>query len=118
MEAHVIKTKLESENIPCFVADGNIVQINPLYTNAVGGVRVQVRRQDMERARQVLQLAENEGTPIPKPFVCPRCRSTETTFSKIPGFLTVIGFLAAIGFPGMGGRRKWKCRNCGTTWKA
>jgi rubredoxin len=52
--AHAARTKLESEGIECFVADENLVGANPLYSNAVGGVKVQVAPADVPRARRAL----------------------------------------------------------------
>ncbi|MDB5134526.1 MAG: hypothetical protein JWP37_1129 [Mucilaginibacter sp.] len=50
----IIKGKLESEGIKCFVKDELTVQANNLYSNAVGGVKLQVLEEDVERARVIL----------------------------------------------------------------
>lgn len=52
-EAHLIKTKLESEGIPAMVADENVGNI---YGNAVAAFnpRVLIREEDEERARAIL----------------------------------------------------------------
>lgn len=52
-EAQVIRTRLESEGIPCVVADENM---DSIYANAVGAFspRVLVREEDLERARAIL----------------------------------------------------------------
>jgi hypothetical protein len=39
-EAHLARTKLESEGIFAFVLDDQIASINWFYSNAVGGVRL------------------------------------------------------------------------------
>jgi predicted ABC-class ATPase len=31
MLAHIIRTKLEDNGVPCFIADDNIISANPLY---------------------------------------------------------------------------------------
>jgi hypothetical protein len=54
-EAHLAKGKLESEGIEAFIADENIVGINWLYSNLVGGVKLKVREEDKERALKILQ---------------------------------------------------------------
>jgi len=53
-EAHLIKTKLESEGIPAFIQDEHVVTANWLYSLAVGGVKVKVAQNDVERAKKVL----------------------------------------------------------------
>lgn len=53
-ELYIIKGRLESEGIMCFVKDELIVQANNLYSNAVGGVKLQVREQDVSNAVKLL----------------------------------------------------------------
>jgi hypothetical protein len=50
----IIKGRLESEGIQCFVKDELTVQAYNLYSNAVGGVKLQVLNEDAERAREIL----------------------------------------------------------------
>jgi hypothetical protein len=54
-EVAVLRSRLESEGIECFVQDELITQINPFYSNAVGGVKLQVRKEDVERAMEILK---------------------------------------------------------------
>jgi hypothetical protein len=56
IEAHLMKGRLESCGIPCFIADDNMVSINPLYSNLIGGIRVRVRKFDLVEAREILGL--------------------------------------------------------------
>jgi hypothetical protein len=98
-EALLAKGKLESAGIPCLLADGNLVRMDWLLSNAIGGIRLQVHQEDLESARGVLE------EPIPEEFYeeevgesftqprCPRCysldigfrfSSTRTTGSAIP----------------------------------
>ncbi len=50
----MVRVRLEDEGIVCLVPDEFTVIMNPLYSNAVGGVRLQVRASDIERAKEVL----------------------------------------------------------------
>lgn len=45
--------RLQAEGIPCFLPDEQLVTIDPLLANAVGGVRPQVPEVDEERARRI-----------------------------------------------------------------
>lgn len=54
-EAHLFRAFLGSREIEGFVLDENICQIYWLYTNAVGGVRVQVDDEDVEAAAALYQ---------------------------------------------------------------
>ncbi len=53
-DAHVDKTRLELEGIRVFLWDENFVNLRPLLSPAVGGVKVVVHVRDAERAVQVL----------------------------------------------------------------
>ncbi len=53
-ELMVIKSILESAQIQCFIKDSNIVQINPLYSNMVGGCKLQVSSKDTKIAIEIL----------------------------------------------------------------
>lgn len=56
-DAHLAKSKLESEGIEGFLADEHIVQMNWLYSNLVGGVKLQVRESDLVKAKEALGIA-------------------------------------------------------------
>ncbi len=54
-ELAIVRGRLESEGIECFVADELTAQVNPFYSNAIGGVKLQVRESDIERATEILK---------------------------------------------------------------
>lgn len=56
-EAHIPKAKLESEGIEVFIKDELTAQVNNIYSNAIGGVKLQVREKDYQRAVQILEDA-------------------------------------------------------------
>ena len=53
-EADVQRLLLEQEGIQTFLADGNLVGMDWLYSNAVGGVKIQVAASDADRAMTIL----------------------------------------------------------------
>ena len=71
-ELAVVRGKLESEGIDCVVQDEMTVQANPLYSNALGGIKLKVKTADFERATEILREAhyetddETEPQPITK----------------------------------------------------
>ena len=60
-EAHLAKAKLLSEGIECFVADDNLVSINPFYANAIGGVKLKVWEGDVKEALELLKGFGSDG---------------------------------------------------------
>jgi hypothetical protein len=53
-DAAIARGLLESEGIEAWLMDENLVQLDWLYTIAVGGIKVQVQRRDEAKARAVL----------------------------------------------------------------
>lgn len=54
LQAHVFRTKLESEGIASFVLNENISRAYSHYLYATGGVLLQVRESDAATAREIL----------------------------------------------------------------
>jgi hypothetical protein len=54
-EAPIVKGKLESEGILCFLKDELTAQVVPFYSNAIGGVKLQVIESDAPQAIEVLK---------------------------------------------------------------
>lgn len=59
-EAYVIKGRLESEGIVVLLKDEKTVQAYNFLSNAVGGVKLQVREGDVEEAIEILKEAGYE----------------------------------------------------------
>jgi hypothetical protein len=60
-EAEVIKSMLEGSGVAAFVPDENSV----LWSNAIGGIRVQVDDADVDRANEVLRQSDQVATEPP-----------------------------------------------------
>jgi hypothetical protein len=59
MDAHLLMGRLESEDIKCWLQDENMVTVFPVLTNAVGGIKLFVNKQDFDRASKILREVEN-----------------------------------------------------------
>ena len=53
-EAHVIRGKLESNDIPCFLYDENTFRAMSHLSLAISGIRVMVRSEDYNKAAEIL----------------------------------------------------------------
>ena len=64
VEAHILKSQLESSGIPAAVFNENFSNIYPFAAQLTGGVELKVRAQDLERAQEILankpHLSEEE----------------------------------------------------------
>lgn len=56
-EAQLLKSVLESAAIDALIPDEHTLGIQPLYGPALGGVRILVRADDLQRARELLDTA-------------------------------------------------------------
>ena len=122
-EAYVLKSKLESEGIKCYLFDENMVSLNPLYNFLIGGIKLNVSKIDLQRAIEV--IAEIDNTPIinnDEILKCPKCDSTEliSGFKSMRGMKgilsTIISFIFLV-FP-IYYRIVYKCRRCNTEFKS
>ncbi|HPX04768.1 MAG TPA: DUF2007 domain-containing protein [Tenuifilaceae bacterium] len=49
-ELYVLKGRLESEGISCFISNENVIAVHPFFSNAVGGARLMVSTDDYPHA--------------------------------------------------------------------
>lgn len=81
IEAHIAKGVLEEEGIGCWLKDENTVTIDPILTNAVGGIKIMVAKEDAERAWEFLtQLKKEQKLAV----VCPKCGSHNIELVSTP----------------------------------
>jgi hypothetical protein len=110
-EAHLLRTRFEAVGLPAFVQDENIVQLNWLYSNAIGGVRVQVPDTDAAAAREFLAADAPQPSPGADDIPCPACGSHRTapdeTFRRL-AFLSIL----LLQFPAVCPRGRWRCMDC------
>ncbi len=119
MLAHIVRSRLEANGISCFIADENIIGANPLYNNAVGGVKLKIFEKDIERCREILategDLHEDDHFEIDNDndtyVVCPFCASTNVSHiieERESGTLDNIINMANPFFS----QKNWHCHNC------
>ncbi len=53
-EALIYKGKLESEGLEVFMQDNNTIDMDPLISNAIGGVKLFVKEDDRKKAELIL----------------------------------------------------------------
>ncbi len=53
-EAHINRSRLESEGIPAFVFNENLTTLFPFASSLTGGAQLKVRAQDLEQAKEIL----------------------------------------------------------------
>jgi len=121
IEANVAKGRLESEGVEVVLLDEHTVNINWLYSNAIGGVKLQVRESEVEKAQEILsRLDEEEVSPEEESddelTHCPSCNSTNVTYELFSKRLFFLSWLL-LNFPLPFVKRSWRCKECDHHWK-
>ncbi len=119
-EANLVKSKLEAFGFHPTLVDAQTVNTNWLWSNALGGIKVQVPAFEVEQARQVLESepAESPGEPgsNESTFVaCPVCGGNNTNYylDKRGSFLSWL----ILSIPVIPPLTRRICRDCGSKWK-
>ncbi len=60
IEAHMVMGNLQGEDIACWLKDEYSVTIDPMLSNAIGGIKLMVPEAQVERAISVLQALQNK----------------------------------------------------------
>ena len=113
LTANMLKTKLESEGIPCFLNNENFTNMMPFYFNMLGsGVKIMAPTAQLERANEIAKIDSGQLT-------CPNCGSTkiqnevERTTNKLKLALIAIFLVLPIGNL----LNNYTCENCGHKFK-
>ena len=126
IEANIVKSRLEDSDIPCFLTDENVATINPLYNQAIGGVKLNVFERDVERINAL--LAEHEfGVELEltndvdeDKILCESCGSDNVSYGqatkkRFSWWVTVLSFFFIV-YP-FKANKCYHCYNCGHEFK-
>ena len=126
IEAYLAKGRLEAEGIPAFIAHENHVWANWMYSQALGGVKLQVLENDVGAANLVLEKhlkgayesdLESEFPDI-EANCCPQCgaKHYKSRLSLLALIIVLLTFgVFAIIFPLR--KKHHQCLECGFNWK-
>ena len=105
-DVQILKGKLESEGIPVFLRDENTINTDPLISDAIGGVKLQVYESDKEKAIAIYKqlksyVADEDGNLIP----CKICGKPqlEVIYLRNNLFYKLFPFFEP---------KKYRCDNC------
>lgn len=81
IEAHIAKGVLEEQGIRCWLKDENTITIDPILTNAVGGIKIMIAKEDEQKAVGNLNKLRNEQKLT---VICPACGSNNIELVSTP----------------------------------
>ena len=110
---------LDSAAVECFLADQHTIRMNWFLSNALGGVKLCVRREEAETALDLLlqsvpEKFDVDGVGEYEQPRCPECQSLDVSFR---GRNKATDYTRAL----LGGslphhRSTWECDSCGHPW--
>ena len=109
--AHIILTRLRSEGIDCFLRDEFTVTVDPVLSNAVGGIKLIVSNQQLEEAKSLLQNFDDEYR---QSAVCPRCgnRTIELVPKQTATNLATAVLTWLLGSYAVSAKNIYQCSSC------
>ena len=111
------RSKLESAGIECFTQDELTAQVHNFISNAIGGVKLQVKETDVEFARQVLADSNNLVADYSESKIkCPHCGSGNVDGIGLNGRISML-ILFITGLPVPVFSSKFKCYDCYENFK-
>jgi len=123
MLAHIMRTRLEAEGIPCFIEDLNLSGLNPIYNGGLSGIKLNIFERDLDKCRAILaadstlQVEDHFeiDTETLDAIICPYCASTNVERidhdKDRPDWVnTMYAFFEGV-LP-FYSPKKWHCLNC------
>lgn len=108
-EAYLAVSVLEGSGVDATVRDANTVHANLMYSNAIGGVKVEVPEDQVGRAKEILEIPKDTESLLE----CPHCGSHHVRLRELNIF-TAIGVFIGLLLPIT--TRKADCYDCGKTF--
>lgn len=110
IEANIVKGMLEANDIFCFLQDEHSIGMNPLYSNALGGIKLMVRIEDQEQAQKIL-----ENNAADSKVICPACGAHDVHYvtdkKNKTNWLSIFASLLLIILP-LYLKKKYECNQC------
>ncbi|HHH76720.1 MAG TPA: hypothetical protein ENL03_06825 [Phycisphaerae bacterium] len=117
-EAYLVRAILDSQGIKSSIDGQHTAGINPLLTNAIGGVRLLISSRDKEDAARILDefYQKRAAAEANRAKICPKCLcedGVDIERSVLFGVLAVVTLgIYCLLFPWA----KYKCPNCNNKW--
>jgi hypothetical protein len=111
--AHMMLQRLEDEGIKAYLQDEYTVTIDPILSNAIGGIKLMIYDEQVERAMKLINGFEQE---YKKAVICPRCQSNNVLHITQPNNIT--NWFTALttwlfGNYALSFKKVYKCSDCG-----
>ncbi len=121
-EALLAKGKLEAAGIQSELVDDNIVRMDWFWSTAMGGIKLQVDRDDVNGAVEVLgspiptELPADDAGSVYQQPACPKCGSLDISHKTDNQWISAaVLYVTALPIP-LPQSKAWRCEECGAQW--
>jgi rubredoxin len=110
--ANIILTRLQDAGIHCYLKDEYTVTIDPILSNAIGGIKLAVDIRDESAARILLQQFHNDYV---RSAVCPKCNLHRIEYVASQKPMNIVSTILTWFFSSyaVSPEMIYKCSNCG-----
>ncbi|CAN5537943.1 hypothetical protein BH11BAC5_BH11BAC5_27120 [soil metagenome] len=110
--ANIILGRLQAEGIECYLKDETTVTMDPILTNAIGGIKLVVKSDHADAVKEILKRYDEEYLNA---ATCPKCGAHQFSYIAKPG---VTNFVTAVvttifGSYAVAPDYVYQCGNCG-----
>ncbi|MEP6746985.1 MAG: DUF2007 domain-containing protein [Bacteroidota bacterium] len=111
INASITLARLDEEGITCYLKDEYTVTIDPILSNAVGGIKLMVHPGDLEEAKTLLTGFDKDYREA---ITCPKCGSNDVEYISKPGLKNWVTALVSWLFSSyaMASEQIYHCYKC------
>lgn len=105
--------RLEEEGIKAYLKDEYTVTIDPILSNAIGGIKLMIYEDQLERATELINSFEQA---YKEAVVCPQCQSTNihyiTQGNNVTNWFTALATWLFASYA-LSVKKVYQCSDCG-----
>ncbi len=114
VEAHIVMGNLQHQNINCWLKDEYSVTIDPILSNAIGGIKLMVAEAQASRAAEIMQQLKAKSH---QQYGCPYCGSTNIEYTRVAHKPRNLLDAIAHWLKGSHLNEIWHCKHCSETFE-
>jgi DNA-directed RNA polymerase subunit RPC12/RpoP len=110
--ANIWLGKLQDAGINCYLKDEYTVTIDPILTNAIGGIKLCVDVDQLDQSRELIMAFEHQDR---QRLQCPKCKSMNVEYISKPGAKNWLSAISSwlLGSYAVSAGQVYHCFNCG-----
>jgi DNA-directed RNA polymerase subunit RPC12/RpoP len=112
VSANIWLGKLLDAGIQCYLKDEYTVTIDPILTNAIGGIKLCVNAEQLEQCRELVLAFEQQDR---QRLQCPKCSSMNVQYISKPGATNWFSAISSwlLGNYAVSTSQVYHCFDCG-----